>query len=161
MAKQLTAELPFGRVSNQRLYFVNGKLSTVHLIETPGAYFKEAVVLYTKQTGVFFFLIVSTVSSKRCIFWRTFEHKPLLGHVIYISIFSHGYDALRTIFYIWCSFPYIQVSLGNWETKQTLKYYNLDLMLEYWYIVQGQLQCLFCLFLFMFISLLYFFVSWC
>lgn len=54
MAKQLTAELPFGRVSNQRLYFVNGKLSTVHLIETPGAYFKEAVVLYTQQTGVFF-----------------------------------------------------------------------------------------------------------
>lgn len=87
MAKQLTAELPFGRVSNQRLYFVNGKLSTVHLIETPGAYFKEAVVLYTQQTGVFF-LIVSTVSSKRCIFWRTFEHKPLLGHVIYINILA-------------------------------------------------------------------------
>ena len=38
--------------------------------------------------------------------------------------------------YIWCCFLCIQVSFGNWKTKETLKFWlkSLGAILEYWYI---------------------------
>ena len=81
MPKQLTAEFPFSRVRQTNVFlFVNGKLPTVHLIETAGAYFKETVVLH-KQTGVFFFNLFQLFLRQRCIFGELSNISPLLGHV--------------------------------------------------------------------------------
>ena len=41
-----------------------------------------------------------------------------------ILIFLHGSEAFRANFCIWCCFLCIQVSFGNWETKETWKICN-------------------------------------
>ena len=43
-----------------------------------------------------------------------------------ISIFWHGSEAFGTNVFFWCCLLCVQVSFGNWETKETLKSYNFD-----------------------------------
>ena len=74
--------------------------------------------------------------------------QTLIGHVRYINILTWIW-AFQANFYIsWC-FLCIQISLGNWGTKETLKEFIFDPkvsepLLEYWYIERGKTQSHLC-----------------